>query len=317
LIGDKSAALGDRACCGVMGTFYGSVKSNSHAAARDRLPAVGHALPSPAGPLTRSPAVRARNLHCDRLTELGGRMNGARSVVVFSSVLTVWLAIAHGTTVRGQTVPADPARGAQMRDHYSHALTLHAAVIRGDVPAIAAAAAALREYEGPQEVGPRSAFHVSAIREAAAKVAAATDVPSAAYAAALMPSACGNCHRAVGTMPAAPLAAPSEIGGVVGHMLAHQRAADQMLQGLIVPSDSLWRAGTRAFVSAPLHPRDLPVTSAERRQLAPTEERIHRLASEAAQATDMQARASYYGQMLSGCADCHKQHAKLWGPKPR
>ncbi|MDH4065501.1 MAG: hypothetical protein OEW19_13970, partial [Acidobacteriota bacterium] len=52
-----------------------------------------------------------------------------------------------------------------------------------------------------------------------------------------------------------------------------------------------------------------------RRQLAPTEERVHRLATDAIQATDAKTRAGFYGQVLAGCADCHKLHAKLWGPK--
>lgn len=245
-------------------------------------------------------------------------MKAASNVLAFSAAaISLTLAYGHVPAANGQTVRTDTARAAQMREHFARAMTLHVAVIRGDLPAIAPAAQALLEYEGPTGVPARAATYVAAVRKAAADVSRATDVVTAAYSTALMLTACGDCHRSVGTMPAAPLAIHRELGGVVGHMLAHQRAADQMLQGLIVPSDSLWRAGTRAFVSAPLHPSDLPVHSAERRQLAPIEERIHRLATDAAQATDARARASFYGQMLAGCADCHKQHARLWGPKPQ
>lgn len=238
--------------------------------------------------------------------------------VVLFAAAGMSIAVTHGglPVVDAQTVRTDTARAAEMRAHYSRAMTLHLAVIRGDVAAIALAAQPLTEYEGPAGVPPGSASHVAAIRKAATDASKATDLVSAAFSTALMLNACGDCHRAVGTMPAARLTVRPALGGVVGHMLAHQKAADQMLQGLIGPSGSLWRAGTRAFVSAPLHANDLPVTSAERRRLAPVEERIHRLASDAVQATDARARASFYGQMLAGCADCHKQHAKVWGPKP-
>jgi len=117
-------------------------------------------------------------------------------------------------------------------------------------------------------------------------------------------------------MPAQAIRPRPQVGGVVGHMLEHQVAVDLMFQGLVVPSDSLWRQGTRAMATAPLHPRELPVDSAVRRELAPTEERVHRIATAAAQATDPFARAGFYGQMLAGCADCHKRHARIWGPKP-
>jgi hypothetical protein len=246
-------------------------------------------------------------------------MRVSSSSVLGFTAAAIALGLVSGAAVRvnAQTVPTDTARAADMREHFSRAVRLHAAVIRGDMPAVASAAQALENYEGPPGMPARSGRFIAAIRNSAIDVSRAADIVAAAHSTALLLNACGDCHRSVGTMPATPLAIRPELGGVVGHMLAHQRAADQMLQGLIVPSNSLWQAGARAFVSAPLHPKDLPMHSAERRHLAPIEERIHRLATDAAQATDARARASFYGQMLAGCAGCHKQHAKLWGPQPQ
>jgi cytochrome c553 len=153
------------------------------------------------------------------------------------------------------------------------------------------------------------------MRQAAQQAAEAKDIVSAAFSTAVMLTTCGDCHRAVGTMPSAPLTPRPELGGVVGHMLQHQRAADQILQGLIVPSNTLWRAGAEALVAAPLHPSDLPVDATLRQKMAPVEERIHRLAGAAAQVTDSRARASFYAQILAGCADCHRLGPKVWGPK--
>jgi hypothetical protein len=59
-----------------------------------------------------------------------------------------------------------------------------------------------------------------------------------------------------------------------------------------------------------------PVTAVVRAPLAQTEERLHRLATGAAQATDPAARAAFYGQFLAGCADCHPRYATLTQPKP-
>ena len=60
-----------------------------------------------------------------------------------------------------------------------------------------------------------------------------------------------------GTLPPAAPAAPA-VGGVVGHMLEHQRAVDLMVQGLTVPSTSAWNEGAATFASAPLRDKDLP-----------------------------------------------------------
>ncbi len=214
--------------------------------------------------------------------------------------------------------PAEPPRSAQaeyMRAHFSQALVVHAAVIRGDLAAVAPAARVLAD-PARDAMPAGAASHVAGMTRGAREAVEATDILAAAQATARMLTACGTCHRALGTMPALATRERPPVGGVVGHMLDHQIAVDLMLQGLVVPSDSLWRQGTRAMATAPLHPRELPVDSAVRRELAPTEARVHRLATEAAQTTDPAARAGFYAQMLAGCADCHQRHAKIWGPKP-
>jgi cytochrome c553 len=190
---------------------------------------------------------------------------------------------------------------------------MHRAVIRGDLAEVAVDAQTLTRYEGPPGMPERATTYVTAIRQAATTAAAAPTAVAAATASALMLSACGQCHRLVGARPSIAVRGSPELGGLVGHMLAHQRAADQIFQGLLLPSDALWREGTRAFASQPLHSMDLPVGGLERRKLSRTEEQIHRIATDAAQANEPRARANYYGQLLAGCADCHSQSAK-WGP---
>jgi hypothetical protein len=221
---------------------------------------------------------------------------------------------ASGLTGAGsQSVQPDAQRAAQMRGHYADAVAMHNAVIRGDQAGVTLAAQALIEYTAPPGMPDRSAAHVATIRKSARDAATATTILSAAVSSASMLNACGQCHVLAGVQPVVTLRPSAQVGGLVGHMLEHQRAADQIFQGLVIPSDRLWRAGARALATAPLHPADLPVSPVERRTMSSTEERLHRLSTDAAQATELRARANYYGQLLVACADCHSR-SKAWGP---
>lgn len=234
------------------------------------------------------------------------------SLVVLLGAVVLGTVVAHATS---QAVRPDSGRQEEMRTHFGQVMTVQAAVIRGDLDAVAAPARALAAAEAPVSMPSNGARHLMALRGAAQEAAEAKDLVVAAYATALMLNACGDCHRAVGTMPAAPVTPRPAVGGMVGHMLAHQEAADQLAQGLIVPSTSLWQAGAKGFATAPLNPRDLPVDR-DRREMLATEEHMHRIAITAYQATDSRARAIFYSQLLAGCADCHRRHPRLWGPKP-
>jgi hypothetical protein len=156
------------------------------------------------------------------------------------------------------------------------------------------------------------------MRKEAGRTAAAPSVLEAALATAAMLKTCGDCHRAIGTTPAAPLEpprlAPHE---VAGHMLAHQHAADQMLQGLMTPSSNLWRAGAAGLNTAPIDHEALPRDRELRNAAKASEDRIHVLAGQAARIEDPAARAVFYAQILVRCADCHASHPKVWGPSRR
>jgi len=216
-----------------------------------------------------------------------------------------------------QAVTTDAERAAHMQQHFDRVLTVHEAVIRGDLAAVRPAATWLAEHEPPPSLPAGSASLVATMRKEARRAAEAETVLAAAIATASMLKTCGDCHRAVGTMPALPQSIRPQLGGVVGHMLEHQRAADQMAHGLIVPSRTMWRAGAEGFRSAPLHPNTLPGGVKLPLELLASEERVHQLASQATLAEDAGGRAMFYGQILASCADCHAQHRTIWGPSPR
>lgn len=221
------------------------------------------------------------------------------------------------STARDQKVPLDARRAAHMQDHFAQAMAMHRAVIRGDLAALKSPATWLADHAVPPSMPPGTESYPAAMSRIARRAAGATDIPDAAASVATLLTICGECHQAAGTMPAVPLQPPTESGSIAGHMLRHQRAVDQMLQGLVVPSHTLWRQGARDLSEAPLRAGDFPVNRRLGQPMARAEQHVHALASQAVDTNDSSGRASIYGQLLATCAGCHEQHTKAWGPEPR
>jgi cytochrome c2 len=213
-----------------------------------------------------------------------------------------------------QPLQLDPARAALMKAHYHEAIAVQDAVIRGDLAAATPAAAALAKAPAPAGLSATAATHAAALRAAASRAAAATTLSAASNEVASMFATCGACHASAGTRPALPVPSLSEVGGVVGHMLAHQSAIDQMLQGLLLPSAALWRQGAEGLKAAPLKRGELPRDAALTRDVIAAEKRVHRMADEAIATTEPAIRARQYAQLLTTCAECHSAHRKVWGP---
>jgi cytochrome c553 len=201
-----------------------------------------------------------------------------------------------------------------MRGHYAQVMVMHAAVIRGDLSAIAAPAQELVQQLGVPTNPPAPQAMLDEMRFAARWAADTSNLAVAAAATASLLKGCGDCHRAGVVRPTPALPGETKVGGVVGTMLEHQRAAELMLQGLVSPSTAAWREGARAFAAAPLHPKSLPVDTAERKQMVRVEERLQREAAKAAELDDGYARAAAYATILAECSGCHGQHVKIWGP---
>jgi cytochrome c553 len=204
-----------------------------------------------------------------------------------------------------------------MQVHFQEALAVHDAVTRGDLAAVRPPAAWLATHEPPAFMPAPTSAHVAAMQAAARQAADAETVLGAAMAAATMLKTCGDCHRAAGTMPAMARPPRPELGGLVGHMLEHQVAAEHLANGLIVPSSAEWRRGAEGFRKAPLRRSEIPPGARVPASLLASESRIHELADQALRTEDPAARAVFYGQILARCADCHSQHRTLWGPGPR
>jgi mono/diheme cytochrome c family protein len=214
-----------------------------------------------------------------------------------------------------QAVRPDAARIAQMHEQYRLVTTIQSGVTRGDLDAVREAARTLGAAPAPRGLPDLMTRHADAMTAAAREAANATTVSAAAHAAATMLSACGACHSDAGTRPAMSDAPTPAVGGIVGHMMEHQRAIDQLQRGLMIPSSSDWIRGARALRAAPLHRTELPPDPKLTGELRRVEEAVHRLAEEAVAAELTTTRVRVFSTLLSRCADCHSLHRRIWGPK--
>jgi mono/diheme cytochrome c family protein len=249
-----------------------------------------------------------------------------RRTAVSFKVLGVSLAAAgllgaSGVGAKNQTSPSaqspasSPDRLAAMRHHFGQVIVIHEALIRGDLSAVREPATELARLPVPPGMPPGAAYFAGGIQLAARSARDATTLPAAATATATMLRQCGDCHRTVGVPVAVLTPAGHDVGGVVGHMIEHQRAADDLLQGLVVPSASLWRQGAASLRAAFLLdlgklPDDPKLTD----ELKKNESRVHAIALQAEADADADARTAHYAQLMVTCAECHSLHSRIWGP---
>lgn len=198
----------------------------------------------------------------------------------------------------GQDVDAGKRR-AEMQDHYSHLIAIHDAVVQGDVEAARAPAAELAYLSVPVGSPFGTTAFGAAIRDGARRVARETTVVGAARATTAIISACGGCHRASGAA-VSPDAIVQRRRDTSASMADHVRAADDMLLGLLLPSETRWMTGAERLPSTlPLAPTSAAPGGADAT--------LRSLTSRSRRATTAAARASNYVQLLTTCADCHRR----------
>ena len=246
-------------------------------------------------------------------TKLAGRR---WMLSVVAAILASQAAIASGRSGqesdRGRQAPD---RAAFMRQHFASVMALHQAVTRGDLEESRRIAREIAARPAPAGIAEALQPYVSKVQAAAQRISGDVALEDVAAATAAMLATCGDCHRAAGTMPAPAVPAAPAVGGVVGHMLEHQRAVDLMVQGLTVPSTSAWNEGAATFASAPFRTKDLPRDPALTRAVQSAETRVHQLAERARTADDARSRIYVYSELIQSCASCHTLHHKIWGPR--
>jgi len=233
---------------------------------------------------------------------------------------TVGVACALAAVVGGAAVAQitpSPGRADLMHEQFGAVRATHDAIIRGNLQGARNDAQIVAHFPDPVGLPERAGPYLAAMRRAAGDATVATDLRGAASATAAMLATCGDCHRAVGTMPAHPTPPEARVGGVIGHMITHQAAMDLLLQGLTTPSTSLWNQGADALSIAPLKKGKLPSDAKESSKMMKSEKQVHALAAQARQAEDMASRVAVYSELIQSCATCHGANAREYGPDYR
>jgi cytochrome c553 len=230
-------------------------------------------------------------------------------------LLTAVMVPAAGGAVDSPQIVPSQGRAALMRHHFDSVIAAVDAVIRGDLSEARSEAGRVLALPDPAGLSENGMPHLRALRAQAERTAKAADLEQAAAATSSMLAACGDCHRAVGTMPAHPTPPEPKIGGVLGHMEEHKVAADLMGEGLTTPSSSLWRDGAEALATAPLHRGDLPDTANISHAAIKAEANLHALATRARTTSDTAGRVQIYSELIVSCSTCHAANGRA-GPLP-
>ncbi len=239
----------------------------------------------------------------------------ASSILAFALVLPIGASAVRQQP--SQPVAGRPDRLAQMQHHFVQVGRIHEAIVRGDLAAVGQPARQLATMPAPPGIPMKGAPFVGQIRVAAREAADATNLVTAASATASMLTICGDCHRAVGVSVAPVGAGHPDVGGIVGHMLEHRLAVDEMLQGLFIPAETQWRDGASRLRMAPLLPESLPPDPGLTKEAQAADAAVHAIAEEATQANTPAARAAVYTKLVTTCAACHGIHSRIWGPTGR
>jgi mono/diheme cytochrome c family protein len=237
-------------------------------------------------------------------------------ILALASFILVGAAAFRGWTPAqaSQSVPSTVSRVVKMLYHFSDVMSVHEAVIRGELAAVRAPALRVAVVTMPAGMPPRAEVFVADIRAAGQRADDAKTFEAAARATVDMVSGCANCHRSVGVFPSPAMIAPRDIGGIVGHMQQHQLAVDNMLLGLMIPSPSTWRDGADRLLVAPLLPSKYPDDVNLTNQIRKADARVHDLARQAVNTESPTEQANVYTQVIANCAQCHTLHSRVWGP---
>jgi hypothetical protein len=202
---------------------------------------------------------------------------------------------------------AESKQATRMQEHFARISTMKDAVVSGDLDVFRSLAAELAESplapDAPREWAP----HLDAVRRAASGAKNAADVKTAAAAVANLATTCGACHQSLNLsleLPHPPL--PGTVADVQQAMAAHQWASDRMWEGVILPSDEVWRRGMSTFVALP-GCGEVPTNRPPSESSAACR-KIQQVVRGGERSDDPAARARTYGDLLATCAACHAQN---------
>jgi cytochrome c553 len=203
-----------------------------------------------------------------------------------------------------------------MREHFTSVMAVHEALVRGDTDSARAHSRTIAELPNPDQLPKAALSYLDVMRNSAARAASADELEDVAAMTGAMLALCGDCHRGLGVTPSRdPRTNGTNAGGTVGHMMAHKRAVDLMIEGLTVPSASAWTQGAKLLSGAPLYRSDLKLDANVQQKVLDLERDVHGLATRAASADDDRSRVFFYSEIMQRCAACHSLSSKASGTR--
>ena len=158
-------------------------------------------------------------------------------------------------------IPADTL-SEHMDLHYARAFEARDAVVRGDLQALKPPSRWLADHKRHPALPDTWRPYMDEAQVAAEQAASARTVTAAATALAEMATTCGACHLNLGQGPAVQSSVGDPMAGDRAALASwHLRAAIQMWDGLVAPSDKAWMEAAAALGRAPLLPSELPGAS--------------------------------------------------------
>lgn len=260
----------------------------------------------------RSPYLHLRAAHRVRfLLVLGGLAFAPLAGCEGSS--TPALAATNGGEGAPAVKPASPASAppdlrAHMQASFWEAIRARDALISANLPRAQSAAAALANQDFRSLVPADWSHWVNAMQQSARELSMAPNLASASAELGRLALICGECHdlhrRDSNRGRTEPQPWPEPKDDLQFRMLRHQVGADQLWDGLVLPSENLFRSGTMTLARAPLAPLEQN-GEAVGPALQARIEAVRTLARQGREATTYAERGRVYGELIARCADCH------------
>lgn len=207
----------------------------------------------------------------------------------------------------GSTLAGDQlTRIFQMHNGYVMLITARDAIVSGDVDAARGQMTEIAIQPMPEGVSAIWAPEVLGLHTAAGEAARGEEPEGVAVGIGRAAAQCGTCHTATGHMPAiAEMANPPSPTDPSSIMLRHAWAAQQLWDGLIVPSERRWNEGVSVLQASQLEPNTLFRSEYYADAGAPRVHALQEASRGVAAASTWDERGEAFGELLSTCASCH------------
>lgn len=194
----------------------------------------------------------------------------------------------------------------QMHQSYVTLITARDATVYGDVDGARDLLAELATQPMPEGVSSIWAPEVLQLHVSAGRGARAELPEGVANGVGLAAQSCGSCHSATGHSPAlAGQMEPPSADSPSTLMQRHAWAAQQLWDGLIIPSEERWDQGAAVLNESKLEPHSLFQSEYLAEVGAARVHQLQAATKHVLEAETWDERAEAYGTLLHSCSSCH------------